>query len=92
MDYRPEDLADDLGVAASTVGRWERDERVPREDALLNLAKTLGVSPAWLRYGEVVVSSDSGAAAIQDFEEESAARLRNQPKTEDRDARRRKRG
>lgn len=51
MDYRPEDLAEDLGVAPSTVGRWERDERVPREDALAQIARALSVTPAWLRYG-----------------------------------------
>lgn len=52
MDYRPEDLAAELGVDPSTVGRWEKDKRSPRDEALAELARVLNVSPAWLRYGE----------------------------------------
>lgn len=51
MDYRADDLAEDLGVAASTVGRWEKGERTPKPDALEALARKLGVTVAWLHYG-----------------------------------------
>lgn len=50
-DYRAEDLADDLGVSPSTVGRWEKDERKPKPAAIEALAKLLNVTPAWLHYG-----------------------------------------
>lgn len=53
MDYRAEDLARDVGVDPGTVSRWERDERSPREAALQRIADVLGVTPAWLRYGQL---------------------------------------
>lgn len=89
MDYRPEDMADDLGVSASTVGRWERDERRPRPGALVKIAKHLGVSAAWLDYG-VPEPSNGGPQRITDTYREVEAdldeRLRQKPGPKDRRA------
>lgn len=43
-----------LGVASSTVSRWEADEKKPEDlDTVLGLAKTLKVDPGWLAFGEL---------------------------------------
>lgn len=55
-DVNPSDVAEALGVSPATVYRWESNEKSPRDDTLAKLAKYLGVTPAYLRYG--VVSAD----------------------------------
>lgn len=42
------EVARQLGIAPSTVSRWERGEARPRSDALPRLAEVLGVSVEWL--------------------------------------------
>ena len=39
------------GVSAQTIAAWERDQNVPRADALARLAKALGVSADSLLLG-----------------------------------------
>jgi len=46
------DLASILGVHPKTVGRWELDSQPPEESAVERIANALGVTGAWLRYGE----------------------------------------
>lgn len=50
-DVTRKELAKLVKVAPSTVSRWEDDLRNPKEDELNRLARVLGVTPAWLRYG-----------------------------------------
>lgn len=50
-DITQADLAKATGVSATSVSEWEADKKAPREGALIKLAKFLGVSPAYLRYG-----------------------------------------
>ena len=45
-------FASDLGVSASTVQNYEKDETSPTADLLIKAADLLGVSPAWLLLGE----------------------------------------
>lgn len=52
MDVTRKSLAKLVGVAPSTIGRWEDDLRNPSEEEFGKLADVLGVSRAWLRYGE----------------------------------------
>ena len=47
-----EKLAESLGVTQGTVGHWLNARRAPDTLAMYEqLAKALGVSPAWLLYG-----------------------------------------
>lgn len=48
------DVATALGVGPATVSRWEADQAIPREEALVRLATYLGVTPSFLRYGDQV--------------------------------------
>lgn len=50
-DVTRKQLAKLAGVAPSTVSRWEDDLRDPGEAELAKLARVLGVTPAWIRYG-----------------------------------------
>lgn len=50
-DILPATLADMVGVAASTISRLENGTGGASEDLIQKLAKALGVTPAWLRYG-----------------------------------------
>jgi transcriptional regulator with XRE-family HTH domain len=63
-DVSASDMAKALGVSPATVYRWESDEKSPKDDSLDALAKFLGVTPAFLRYGVVP------AVAVIDEEEE----------------------
>lgn len=45
-------LAKDLGINESAVRHWKKDASEPRGDTLLRMAEYLGVTPAWLRFGE----------------------------------------
>lgn len=45
------DLAQAVGTTSASLSEWESDKKVPREESLLRLAKVLGVTPAYLRYG-----------------------------------------
>lgn len=53
-DILPKALAERAGVPASTVTRIEGGLTAPTEATLVKLAAALGVSPAWLRYGDPV--------------------------------------
>ncbi len=50
-DLTQGDVAELAGTTPATMSRWESDTAVPKEDALAVLAKVLGVTPAYLRYG-----------------------------------------
>lgn len=50
-DIRPIDVARALRVSGAAVSDWEADKKTPREELLNALAKYLGVTPAYLRYG-----------------------------------------
>lgn len=45
------DVAGLMGVAQSTVNRWERDSKEPGLDTIARLASVLNVSPAYLAFG-----------------------------------------
>jgi transcriptional regulator with XRE-family HTH domain len=49
--WSQEALATSLPVSLNMVGRWERDEAIPRGSTGLRLAEALGVSYDWLRTG-----------------------------------------
>lgn len=53
-DVSQSDIAERLGVAQATVNRWENDKegKRPSDENLLELARILGVTPSWLRYGQ----------------------------------------
>jgi transcriptional regulator with XRE-family HTH domain len=51
-DVQQADVAKAVGASKASVSRWENDIDVPRERALTKLAAFLGVTPAYLRYGE----------------------------------------
>lgn len=53
-DITQSDLAERLGVSQATVNRWEGDVegKQPRDENVIALAKVLGVTPGWLRYGQ----------------------------------------
>lgn len=50
-DIQQADVAKAVGASKASVSRWENDIDIPREGALAKLAKYLGVTPAYLRYG-----------------------------------------
>lgn len=50
-DLGQKDVAKAVGVSESTLSRWEAGETMPREEAMLKLARYFKVTPAWLRYG-----------------------------------------
>ncbi len=45
------EIADAAGTTLTSLSEWEGDKKAPREKALMKLAKVLGVTPAYLRYG-----------------------------------------
>lgn len=61
-------MADDLGVARSTVSRWMNDhgERPPRKAFLMQWAMRCGVSYEWLRSGQA--SPDDGGPITAEAE------------------------
>lgn len=50
-DILQAEIAAAVGVTTTALSRWEREERVPRENDIAKLAKFYGVTPAFLRYG-----------------------------------------
>ncbi len=76
-DVSASNVAEALGVAPATVYRWESDEKVPKDDSLLSLAKYLGVSPAYLRYG---VTEASKPATIIEATQEIVPRTKRPSK------------
>ena len=46
-------VAEAVGVSAPTVSKWESGEATPRDGVLVELARYFGVTPAWLRYGQM---------------------------------------
>lgn len=53
QDVTPSDLAVMLGVAPATVYRWENNEKHPSRENLVILAARLGVTPAYLVWGQL---------------------------------------
>lgn len=53
MDIGPKTVADALGVTVASVSRWESGTNPIKESNLIALAAYLGVTRAWLRYGDV---------------------------------------
>lgn len=63
-------LAQRVGVDPQTIGRWERDERVPHPQHLLRLAEVLGVDAEALGYEiPVAAGGEAPAWAVQQFEQ-----------------------
>ncbi|EHK2924621.1 helix-turn-helix domain-containing protein [Vibrio parahaemolyticus] len=60
-----------VDVKGATIGKWERDEVIPRDHNLRKLATYFGVSFEWLRVGidgsTVFSSGDNDAVIIQPF-------------------------
>jgi len=46
------EIAERMGVHGVTVGSWEKGAKEPGLDTIEKLAGVLGVSPAWLAWGE----------------------------------------
>jgi phage repressor protein C with HTH and peptisase S24 domain len=46
-----EELASILDVSRETIGRWEADDRAPKERLMSSIAQHYGVSAEWIRYG-----------------------------------------
>ncbi len=63
-DITKGEVAEATGVDPSTVSLWEGGKKSPREDTLAKLAKFLGVSPAYLRYGVAAVSPEPRPAPL----------------------------
>ena len=59
------ELADHLGVKASTIDRWESGERSPRGQRVIKLAGILGVSLSWILVGRGVEPSGSDSDLVQ---------------------------
>lgn len=51
-DIDQRDIAKAIGVTPGAVSRWESGVTVPKDAAILALAKYFGVTPAWLHYGQ----------------------------------------
>lgn len=47
-------LGEAVGAVQSAVGAWERNEAHPRRDTMLRLAEYLGVTHAWIEFGDTV--------------------------------------
>lgn len=63
-DVTAAEVAKAVGVSSASLSQWENDERTPRDPALLRLAKYLGVTPAYLRYGIGRAAVDVGDQLI----------------------------
>lgn len=59
-DITQRELAKAVGVTPTSISEWESDKVSPREDALTKLAKYLGVTPAYLRYGVTETDDNYG--------------------------------
>lgn len=46
------EIARELDVAGATISRWEAGEKEPDLRTIAELARVLGVSPAWLAFGD----------------------------------------
>lgn len=56
-------LAKELGIAETAVRSWRTGKTEPRGDNLIKLADYLGVTPAWLKFGDKRYSSEVMAMA-----------------------------
>jgi transcriptional regulator with XRE-family HTH domain len=66
-DVLPATLAEMLGVNASTVTRWEANEKAPSGENLIRLAELLGVSATYImRGGDATTAPRNGAPQIQE--------------------------
>jgi len=73
-DVTPSAIAKALKVSRETVYRWEADVpgKQPRDAKLIALAKFLGVTASWLRYGDEEVQD--AAADVQPDPAQKASR------------------
>lgn len=80
--YTQRELAEDVGVAKSTVAAWEGDAQAPMGDNLVALARALGRTP------EEVLGSEAaaGEAAGQVREPAASYEAERRPSTEKRAA------
>lgn len=63
-----EALAREVGVNRVSVSQWERGDTSPKGDNLINLAKSLGVRPEWLLFGDSCAISESATAGYRNVE------------------------
>lgn len=68
-------LARDVGVETMTISRYERDDLGISPGVLERIAARLGVSPAWLMYGDAGTTDPAGPPELgpQDAELVAAA-------------------
>jgi prephenate dehydratase len=65
MGLTQADLADRLGLAQSTLARWESGAREPTRAAVKRLAVALGVSAGWLEGGNAASVGTLGGAVLE---------------------------
>lgn len=49
-------LGEAVGAVQSAVGAWERNEAHPRRDTMVKIAEYLGVTRAWIEFGDAIAS------------------------------------
>ena len=55
-DWTQAAFAETLDVSSQTVQQWLKDDNYPTVANVLRIADILGVSPAWLLFGETGLS------------------------------------
>lgn len=66
-------LAKDIGVHQSTIVNW-KDGRKPRANRIVDVATYFGVSPRWLKYGELDAGEKMFIDMIQEHRQISSER------------------
>lgn len=67
LSFNQSALAKELGLTGGTLGRYWNGDRLPPSDTLIDLAETLGVSPAWLIRGAEVQATSLRNASDADW-------------------------
>ena len=49
-------LGEAVGAVQSAVGAWERNEAHPRRETMIRLAEHLGVTHAWIEFGDEIAA------------------------------------
>ena len=79
-DILPVHLAELVGVSASTVTRWEADEKEPSGENLIRLAEVLGVSALYImRGGERETAPRNGAPPVVHEDVQDTVRVPPKP-------------
>jgi transcriptional regulator with XRE-family HTH domain len=73
-DVKPVEIARAVGVSGAAVSEWEAGKSVPRDDLMVRLADYLGVTPAFLRYGDPVRGTLTPAQIAEARAKSAAAR------------------